>query len=510
LAGALWGAVLCLALIFRRQWTDNERLPYPLATVYLSLIEPPRPGHALNPLLRSRAFWIAAAAVFLTHCLNGLHAYYPQYFPEMPVNFDLSAILANPPFVWIEGSFKAQTVFFTIVGITYFVRSSLSFSIWFIFTALQGVRMIYGARQVDFTGGMETDQMCGAMLAVGATLLFIARHHLFSVFRQMFTGHRPGQPRGRYLPYAFVGWAFVACLATLVLWLMAAGTTLAGALVIVGLLMLLMLLVMRIVAEGGLLYVLLPIPLNRPWVYLAQDVPTPLSGHTTLRSFFFATFFSGMFTHDTREALAGFAPNALRVIDADVDEHEPLRSRWLWPVILWLAVALAVAFVVGGGASLWAHYNYAATLDSRQDNPIGAWGSYLLPRFELDDTAQYIPPRGGPVESHSRPTHLFIGAGLASTLAFLRLRFAWWPLDPLGYLLVYSWGVRQIWFSIFLGWLAKKLLVSYGGTNLYRSARPAFLGLIIGETVAAGLWLILSFCLAIQGREYHMIRLLPL
>src|SRR6266545_186579 len=51
---AFWGAILCAAVIVRKQWVENERLPFPIAQIYLSLIEPPERGRMLNSLFRSR------------------------------------------------------------------------------------------------------------------------------------------------------------------------------------------------------------------------------------------------------------------------------------------------------------------------------------------------------------------------------------------------------------------------------------------------------------------------
>ena len=39
--------------------------------------------------------------------------------------------------------------------------------------------------------------------------------------------------------------------------------------------------------------------------------------------------------------------------------------------------------------------------------------------------------------------------------------------------------------SVFLRWLAKILIIRYGGVRLYRAARPVFLGPIVGEVLAA-------------------------
>src|SRR5581483_10046730 len=121
---ALFGAILCGAVIFRRQWVENERLPFPLAGIYLSLIEPPAPGKWLNRLLSARSFWMAAGVVFFIHGLNALHAYSPQNWPEMPIHFDLVRTLSEPPLSYTELAFRNQTIQFTIIGVCYFLQSN--------------------------------------------------------------------------------------------------------------------------------------------------------------------------------------------------------------------------------------------------------------------------------------------------------------------------------------------------------------------------------------------------
>ena len=54
-----------------------------------------------------------------------------------------------------------------------------------------------------------------------------------------------------------------------------------------------------------------------------------------------------------------------------------------------------------------------------------------------------------------------------------------------------------MWFSIFLGWAAKLILLRLGGMRLYRRALPFFLGLILGDYVAGSIW-------AIYGPAMHM------
>src|SRR5690606_35438379 len=110
---------------------------------------------------------------------------------------------------------------------------------------------------------------------------------------------------------------------------------------------------------------------------------------------------------------------------------------------------------------------------------------------------------------HNSLGHFVFGAGLTGPLSALRLRFASWPLQPVGFLLLYTMPIQRIWFSIFLGWLAKMLLVRFGGSTIYRAARPYFIGMIIGEAAAAATWLIVAMIRNAQGLPFESINLLP-
>jgi hypothetical protein len=504
----LFGAVLCLTLIFRQQWTDNERLPFPLATVYLSLIEPPAPGRAFNRLLASRAFWITFGAVFVVHGMNGLSRYDPTHFPTIPMSFNLGSTFAERPWSWVDWSFKAQTIYFTIIGIVYFADTRVALSLWLMYVLLQVYRMTSGGTGSELTGPMQMDQVIGAALAFGAAILWIARRHLFDVGRQMF--HRPRRPNdttGRYLPHAVAGWGLAACAAGLVLWLTLAGASVVGAAAIVGMLMLVYLVLARVVAETGLLYVMIPFDLRRPWMMLGQDLPPAMTARTTLGSYFFASFFSGVLTHDVRQAMPVFVPQAIRVNDLTDPADRP-RARW--PLLVCLLAAVTVAFAVSGAAMLWADYTYAASLDARPESPVSSWGASSMPRnYSMGPVVTYRGEEAGPREAHDRIGHAGFGAAVVAALSAMRLRYVGWPLHPVGFLLVHTWGIGVTWFSIFLGWVAKTLVIRLGGSDLFARAKPVFLGLIVGEASAAAFWLLVNLARLSAGLPYENVRLLP-
>jgi hypothetical protein len=75
---------------------------------------------------------------------------------------------------------------------------------------------------------------------------------------------------------------------------------------------------------------------------------------------------------------------------------------------------------------------------------------------------------------------VFLVAGfiVVAALDFLRMRFIWWPIHPVGFLL--SGAAREIWtgtWTAFLtAWIAKWLTLRIGGSKLYEEHGVAFIG----------------------------------
>ena len=74
------------------------------------------------------------------------------------------------------------------------------------------------------------------------------------------------------------------------------------------------------------------------------------------------------------------------------------------------------------------------------------------------------------------------GCVFSVILSVLRLRFAGWPFHPIGYAVGFSRRtIEWMWFSVFVGWLLKLLILRSGGLRTYRRMLPLFLGFILGE-----------------------------
>jgi Domain of unknown function (DUF6784) len=59
----------------------------------------------------------------------------------------------------------------------------------------------------------------------------------------------------------------------------------------------------------------------------------------------------------------------------------------------------------------------------------------------------------------------------------------------------------NFWFPIMVGWIAKGLVLRFGGFRIYRNLLPGFLGLIFAEFFSAGLWVVVDFITGVKGYQ---------
>jgi hypothetical protein len=88
--------------------------------------------------------------------------------------------------------------------------------------------------------------------------------------------------------------------------------------------------------------------------------------------------------------------------------------------------------------------------------------------------------------------NILVGIGVTLLLTALRLRYARFPLHPVGYAVSGDWSMSLLWTSLFCAWVIKGLLLRYGGLRAYRRALPFFLGIILGECVIGSLWTLIG------------------
>lgn len=503
----LWIAILCLLTLVQRQWFENERLAFPLAQIQISLVERPAPGSWFNSIYSKRSFWIGFSAVVAVRLWNGAGTYWPQFIPTIPTGFDLSSLFSEAPFSYAATYMRKASIWFTVIGVAYFLSGSVTLSLW-LFPVLAAVFEVgKGVTTGDPAHPGQWEEHLGAVLAFSAAVFWIGRKHFRLVFVQAFRGAREGEPQGRFMPYPFAFWLLMACITLMIGWFWMAGTSLIGAVVIVLLLLLLFMVIARVVAETGLIYGQLLIPIYRPWTLLGSyGFVRPVS----LETFYLSSLAQVSF-YDFREPFSVYASHGMKVAQETIPlEGEPTRrTRAIgWRLIGLMAISVVLAYVLSFGSLLWTEYNYASSQDVAQTYPINSWGTVGAQRnYVLNPTSAYYRNKYT-VENYDPLTHIGAGAAISTGLSVMRLRYAWWPLHPIGFLMYPTTPAQVIWFSLMLGWLIKVLILHLGGASMYQSAKPLFIGLIVGECVAAGLWGAITIGLYLLGIPYHPIDLM--
>ena len=76
---------------------------------------------------------------------------------------------------------------------------------------------------------------------------------------------------------------------------------------------------------------------------------------------------------------------------------------------------------------------------------------------------------------------------VASVLMSIRYRSPRFPLHPIGFAVGPIIPVRDVILPIFLAWFVKSVTLRVGGIQAYLSARPFFIGMILGHFTGAGI-----------------------
>lgn len=487
-------ALLSLTPILRHQWAVNERLAFPLAQVGTMLIEPPAPGRKLNRLLRSPSFWITAGFVFMLHSLAALNVYFPRNFPPVPLTYNLTATLSDGIFKDLSAHLKTSTIYFTVIGITYFIPARVAFGLWSIVLIELFTANFIVSLGGDVPNGVWDDQHLGACGAVLLGILWVGRHHWWSVTKQAFGG----KPTAAHEPH-FAGWAraFLVAIAGMFVWLSVVGVGPIFTTMIIVVVLSVHILLARVVMETGI-----PFLRIQPTVPQIMTITAPqlLTG----KEMFFSstsTYFGAL---ATREGLLPHALHGLQ-ISQSVEDNAP-RPRSIIVVMAW---ALMVAFVVSAISSLWCYYTYASPIGgnaSGLENPQGI--IEFQNRFIGDNITNHAANRY-PSQSYNSAVQIGLGAAITGVLQVCVLRLPGWPFMPVAYLASHVWYIRMLWWSIFLGWLCKVLILRFGGATLYQQLKTIFVAFVVGEAIAAGFWLAIALILVALGEPFQVISILP-
>ncbi len=474
---AVW-VMLCLTALVQRQWIDRERLTFPLVQLPLSLVRPPAIGEGaggLNPLFRQPLLWAGFAVPVLLHAMEGLHTYFPSTptFQFRHINIT-ETIQAQP---WRSLGSLDVTFYPCLVGISYLLTLETSLSVLF-FYLLRKLEPVFGVSvgwseytsPNGFVFPFADHQATGAWAAIVASSLWVGRRELGAVLRQAIRG----DPRDRreaghgaaLAPRTAVVGAVVG-IAVMVAWLQAAGMTPWVALLFLGVFFVWCVALTRIRAEAGMGGLTGPMTPQETLILFAGSPAFGAQNLTLLQHVKWMAF-------DLR-ALPTEMPSMLE----DLKMGDTLRLEGRSMAVAMLFAIFASTLLVYLVLIPLVYQHGGVTMNTQRFNQV--------PTQPFRELATML-------KNPRRPDGMgeaFVGIGFAFTLCLsvLRLRFAGWPFHPIGYAVGFSRRtIDWMWFSIFLGWAAKLLLLRTGGMPLYRRALPFFLGFILGEFTMGGVF----------------------
>jgi hypothetical protein len=487
---AMLATLASIARMVLEQWAANERLPFPLVQVQAALIESPRPGKALNDLFRSPWLWIGLGFVFFIDGLSALHDYQPRYFPAVSLTYNFAGIFADPPWFYLDEKVKRAMLSFVIVGVTYFIRSRVAFSLWSIYLL---VNLVQVQQHNEIPPAAWADQHLGACVAFILGIFWIGRHHWIQILRNAFGVGAPGGTGRASFWVATIG------IVTMIGWLTLVGVRPHMSLMVVAFILAAHLVVARVVAETGL-------PFYRTTILVSQAYDKLPVRWFTGRDVYFAGVFSMLGPITSRDSMMNFTMQGLGVAREAGADGTPVDRRRTGAAI---GFAMILAFVVGATATLYGQYTWPTPTQADAIPVRNFFGADAAPRRDMINPFNTFSQQGQFVpRSHSAAKHVGIGFGATALLEIAALRWASWPLLPVGIVTCFGNPIGNAWFSVFVGWFAKVLIVRFGGASVFLKLRPLFIGMIFGESLAAGFWVIVNAIVVSLGGNAHAVKFL--
>lgn len=458
----IWSMFLAIAFIFSKRWLQEEQLAFPLAQMGDLLVDgykDPTSNERL-PLLSTKVFWTGFAATF---------------------SFQMCTYL-SPGLEWRVGSFSIKETVPWLGDLDYSSRNfwwrPVFVAIFFlcprqilgsalIFHILQCVLTVLGC-QMGYKGysGSELpgasvfpfkqDQLFGGAVFFAMIMLWTSRHHIASQFQAMrFWGRKRPVPE-KVNPIAMG--VFMVSLTGFVAWTLLLGFQIKTTILFVLCLLLSVIINTRGRAETGM-----------PMIHVfGTFAPLELVGilgtkMIGLKSIAVTAVQGWIFWNN----LGHLTPSVMDSLKLG----QQMRKSYRWA----LSIALTAA-VVGTVLGMY------VTLDSAYEVGLNKWQyQYGSGWTQVTSAVRLMETDVGPNRVH---IGYALGGGLVTALLwFLRLSLPGFALHPMGYLLSLHSGLHHFSLALIIAYLAKSLIIHYGGIKQYINIVPFFIGLLVGQIV---------------------------
>lgn len=454
----IWFVLLCINSLIRAQWTEKEKLAYPIIQLPLQMVTEEKPA-----FFKNRMMWLGFGIAGLFEVLAGLHYIFPKV-PAVQLNYySIGHLFTGRPWNTIGG--LSLSAFPFIIGLTFFVPLDISFSAWVFFLLGKVERVVrlgvLGESKIYFD-----ERAGGAWLAVGILALWGTRRQLQQVWRRVFMRASDVDDSQEPMRYRTAVAGIILGVVFLFVFSYKAGMTFWPIAGFLGIFLTMSIGVARVRAEFG------PPSHEILWVDPARLLAVSFgprhmgASNLTILSFYYWL---------NRLNVAHPMPNQLEAFK--LAERTKINTRRL-------VVVMMLATIIGTLACFWAylHVMYKEGASSASGFVVGiGWETFERLEIWLNNPTG---PDPGAIRS------IGLAASITFILYFLRHRFFWWPFHPIGYVMTSAtWGgLADFWFSVFLGWFIKIIIIKFFGLKAHRRAVPFFLGLVLGDYVVSSAW----------------------
>lgn len=464
-------ATLCMVYILRKQWIEREHLPFPTVTLPLELA---KEG---TPLLKDRLFWIGTILTFCIVWWNTFSVNYPS-LPRLNLRVtDLGPNFTSPP--WNALAPLPITFFPFAIGIGYLLSTEVVFSCWFFYlvSKLEAVFGVATGLSTGATGGVQSVfpwlsfQSAGSFLGLAGVSIWVSRRHLKDVYRAAFCNNPDRDPDAKGYRTAALGLVF--CTLGMVAFTVVAGASLPMALIWVLLVFAYFIAATRIRAETGNAW---PVgPQVDPFQFIMMMGGTGVFQPADLTAITYVRAATAQ--QDFRGVIMPHQLDGFKI--ADSAEIKP--GKLAGAMMLAVAIGAIVSFIIA--LYVWTKYGALAKTDP--------WRS-MMGKVNFDKLANWMklktpnPPDTGGMMGVS------VGVAFTMFLSYMRMRYVWWPLHPVGYCMSTTWLSYETWMPFLIAWLAKIIIIQAGGMKLYKRMMPLFLGFIAGDFLGGGMTTLLG------------------
>jgi hypothetical protein len=460
-----------LMIMLREQWVERERLIYPLTELPTRMAED-------KGFFKDKLMWLGFFIPFFFYSLIGLHKIFPQ-FPEIKLKTSISAF---------RGQFGFPLYFhFEMIGLAFLMSKDVLLSIWVFaifyiiltgYLKMTGISIGYTIPYTDPASQEVAFLSFGALICFTLISIFYSRYHLRNIFLKAISKNNMND-ENEVLPYKIVFWGFVLTFLYLIFFFVKVfGVKISVSIYFILITILIFTGITKIITQTGLAYYRAPMIPFAATIYTFGSKFIGQQGMVSLATSF-------IWAGDIRTTVMTSTANGLKL-----STEFKINSKKIFFAIL---VSIFVSYITTSWFLIFLCYKNAGI-------NLYSWHLKRLSDFVLSfvKSIMQIQPNFGKLQFF----YTIIGIILMLFFHLLRIKVLWWPISPVGLATGIPLPIFFNWFSIFVAWLVKSLVMKYGGNKIYERAKVFFLGMVLGSFIVAGIWNIISYFTNVEGINF--------